>query len=351
MVSPKEKLKAAVIGAGWVVSNRHVPALRESDLCDLVGVVDADPERAAKLQRRYHLEYRACARSLSEVEWMEQVQALSIGVSPMMHYQLAKEALTLGKHVILEKPMALAVEQGEDLCKIAREKYLTLSIVHNFQFTPSFLRLKRMIREGDMGEITGIAAVQLSSPQRRLPSWYDTLPYGLFYDESPHLLYLLRSLAENIRFLSAAVRTSLKGKSTPALITAHYTDDQNLPIFLYMNFETAISEWQLCVIGTRKIAAVDVFRDILVVIPCDGSHQAMNILRTSFVAASSHFRGVLVSGMRFVTKSLLYGNEEVFARFLKAIKTQETPAEISGEDGLQVLRMQHEIMDRAQVLS
>ena len=351
MASSNDKPKVAVVGAGWVVSNRHVPALLESNLCDLVGVVDADPERAAKLQRKYHLKYRASARSLSGVEWLEEVQAISIGISPMMHYQLAKEALNLDKHVILEKPMALTVEQGEDLCKIAREKYLTLSIVHNFQFTPSFLRLKRMIREGDMGEITGIAAVQLSSPQRRLPSWYDTLPYGLFYDESPHLLYLLKSLVKGIRLLSAVMHPSLKGKSTPALITAHYTDSQNLPIFLYMNFEPPISEWQLCVMGDRKIATVDVFRDILVVIPCDGSHQATDILRTSFAAASSHFWGVFVSGMRLITKNLLYGNEEVFARFLKAVKTGAIPAEISSEDGLQVLRMQHEIMDKAQVLS
>ena len=351
MPRSRDKLKVAVVGAGWVVSNRHVPSLLKSDLCDLVGVVDADPQRADKLQRRYRLKYQASARSLSEVEWMEKVQALSIGVSPMVHYQLTKEALNLGKHVILEKPMALTVGQGEDLCSIAHETRLTLSIVHNFQFTSSFLTLKRMITQGDMGEIRGIAAIQLSSPQRRLPSWYDTLPYGLFYDESPHLLYLLKSLAKGIRLLSAVTHPSLEGKSTPALITAHYTDEQNLPIFLYMNFESPISEWQLCVMGARKIATVDVFRDILVVIPCDRSHQATDILRTSFAAASSHFRGVFVSGMRLITKNLLYGNEEVFARFLKAVKTGAIPAEISSEDGLQVLRMQHEIMDKAQVSS
>jgi predicted dehydrogenase len=351
MPSSRDKLKVAVVGAGWVVSNRHVPALVKSDLCDLVGVVDAVPERAEKLQKKYGLKYQAGARSLSEVEWMENVQALSIGVSPMAHYQLTKEALNSGKHVILEKPMALTVGEGDDLCRIARETRLTLSIVHNFQFTPSFLTLKRMIAQGDMGEIRGIAAIQLSSPQRRLPSWYEALPYGLFYDESPHLLYLLKSLAKGIRLLSAVMRPSLKGKSTPALITAHYADERNLPIFLYMNFESPISEWQLCVMGARKIATIDVFRDILVVVPCDRSHQATDILRTSFAAASSHFWGVFASGMRLITKNLLYGNEEVFARFLRAVKTGKIPAEISSEDGLQVLRMQHEIMDRAQVLS
>ncbi|MGB2989585.1 MAG: Gfo/Idh/MocA family oxidoreductase, partial [Candidatus Zixiibacteriota bacterium] len=153
MLRSRDKLKVAVVGAGWVVSNRHVPSLLKSDLCDLVGVVDADPQRADKLQRRYRLKYQAGAQSLSEVEWMEEVQALSIGVSPMMHYQLTKEALNSGKHVILEKPMALTVEQGQDLCRIARQTRLTLSIVHNFQFTSSFLALKRMIARGDMGEI------------------------------------------------------------------------------------------------------------------------------------------------------------------------------------------------------
>ncbi len=350
MPCSRDRLKVAVVGAGWVVSNRHVPSLLKNDLCDLVGVVDADPQRADKLQRKYRLKYQAGARSLSEVEWMEKVQALSIGASPMTHYQLTKEALDLGKHVILEKPMALTVGQGEDLCRMANETNLTLSIVHNFQFTSSFLALKRMIKQGDMGEIRGIAGVQLSSPQRRLPSWYDALPYGLFYDESPHLLYLLRSLAKGIRLLTAATHPSREGKSTPALITAHYTDERNLPIFLYMNFESPISEWQLCVMGARKIATVDVFRDVLVVTPCDRSHQAADILRTSFAAASSHFWGVFVSGMRLITKNLLYGNEEVFRRFLGAVRTGTIPAEISSEDGLQVLRMQHEIIDKAQVL-
>src|SRR2546421_243221 len=74
-----------------------------------------------------------------------------------------------------------------------------------------------------LGKITGIDAVQLGNPRRRLPEWYEELPLGLFYDESPHLLYLMQSIAGPLRLARAIAVPSRRGLATPARIAAWFT--------------------------------------------------------------------------------------------------------------------------------
>src|SRR5262249_17284403 len=101
--------------------------------------------------------------------------------------------------------------------------------------------------------------------------------------------------------------------------------------------------------GEHTFGDVDLFRDIYVRLPNDGGHGAWPVLRTSLAATWSHWIEHLWSGPRHLAGALLYGNEEVFRRFASAIRG-ETADGISPEDALAVLRMQHEIIDRAERL-
>ena len=68
------------------------------------------------------------------------------------HYPLAKEAMLAGKHVFLEKPMALELSEADDLIQISREKNLRFTIGYSQRFNPKFAYVKRSLEDGTIGE-------------------------------------------------------------------------------------------------------------------------------------------------------------------------------------------------------
>jgi predicted dehydrogenase len=302
--------------------------------------------------RRFGIPRYYEGNALAAIPWLEEVDAFSIGTAPASHAPLIREALDLGRHVITEKPFAMRPAEGEALVALARARRRTLAIVHNFQFARSVSKLRADLQTGRYGEIRFVWARQLGNPARRLPAWYEELPLGLFYDESPHMFYLLRSLAPGpLRLVSASVHPSGSGKRTPAWISAHYTSGpRGVPVKLDMAFEAPLSEWHVAVAGDHFLGDVDVFRDIYVRLPNDGAHTSWPVLRTSLCATWWHWAEHLLSGPRHLAGTLTYGNDEVFRRFAAAALSGAEPHDIGPEDALSVLRMQHEIIERAERL-
>src|SRR6185312_13861328 len=218
---------------------------------------------------------------------------------------------------------------------------------HNFQFARSTKLLLRDIATGVLGRIHAINAVQFGNPSRRLPKWYDELPLGLMYDESPHLLYLLRAVAGEIRLNRSLTHPSTKGLNTPARIDAFFESARiHGPITLSCNFESPVSEWHLIVSGENRLGIVDVFRDIYISLPNDRAHETGDVFRTSLHATSKHLYQHLISGIPHLRGRLFYGNDEVFHRFACAIRGSiEQLAPIGPESALAVLRLQHAIID------
>jgi predicted dehydrogenase len=229
---------------------------------------------------------------------------------------------------------------------LAHERGCVLAIVHNFQFARSFLRLQADIAAGRLGAIRNIWALQLSNPARRLPAWYGELPGGLFFDESPHLLYLVRRLLPDMMLVYARRTPSSNGGTTPAEVYVQLRNNVGQTATLLMNFEAALSEWHVVVNGERGTADVDIFRDIYHFAPNDGAHTARDILRTSFSAATAHLFGTFASGWLHVRSRLDYGNREIFRRFADAIHTRTLqPEYIGSHEAVAVRELQQEILE------
>jgi predicted dehydrogenase len=81
------------------------------------------------------------------------IDAIMISATPeTTHYPMAKQSLQAGKHVFLEKPMALELWEADDLITLAREKSLLFTIGYSQRFNPKFAYVKRSIDEGTIGE-------------------------------------------------------------------------------------------------------------------------------------------------------------------------------------------------------
>ena len=132
-------LKTAVIGVGYLgrFHAQKYAALAESEL---IGVVDVDPEQGQKVADElgvpFHTDFH---------EILEQVDAVSIVVPTVHHYETAKAFMENGVHVLLEKPFAATIEEAEYLEQLSREKNLRLQIGHLERFNPVFTEFQQLI--------------------------------------------------------------------------------------------------------------------------------------------------------------------------------------------------------------
>jgi len=114
-----------------------------------------------------------------------------------------------------------------------------------------------------------------------------------------------------------------------------------------MNFQAALSEWHIVVMGTKGVGIVDIFRDILVTMPNDGLHRAREIIVSSKSLITTHLWGFLESGLLLTRGNLFYGADHVWKHFANGVKEKFIPPEISASRGLQIIQLQHELMNKS----
>jgi scyllo-inositol 2-dehydrogenase (NADP+) len=336
-------LAVAAVGAGWVTCTRHLPALTNEPRVRVLGIVDKHADRARAAATRFGLPHWS---TTLDDPWLQGVECLTIGTPPPEHARFIEIAVGRGWHCLCEKPFALPASTGRELAQAAASASLVLGVVHNFQFSRSGRRLFALVESGRLGSIESVHAFQLSNPRRRLPSWYQSLPGGLFLDEAPHLLYLLRRVLGSLEVRTVDARVD---GSEVRNLTATFEHESTWAT-LSMGFTAAVSEWQFIVVGDRGVAALDVFRDILVTLPNDGAHRAREILRSSSRMVGGHAAGVAASGARMVARRLQYGNDEVVRRFVDAVEGRpERLRWMSAEDGVAVVACMQHLLERVGV--
>lgn len=90
------------------------------------------------------------------------IRGVVIASPAHLHYELAKKYLLAGKDVLVEKPLALKVEEGEELVRIAEENNRILMVGHILQFHAAVIRLKKLIDDGELGELRYIYSNRLN---------------------------------------------------------------------------------------------------------------------------------------------------------------------------------------------
>jgi scyllo-inositol 2-dehydrogenase (NADP+) len=333
-------IRAGIIGAGWVASARHAPAICSAPGTQLVGVFDRNPDAARKLAAAHDA---PIATDSLEQLLQADLDFVSICTPPFAHLDTASQAMRAGADVFLEKPMAMSLHEAQELASIASDQRRILSVSHNFLFSRSMRHVRSELRSGRTGAIRQVIAFQASSPRRRLPAWYGELPLGLFFDESPHLLYILGNLLGDLRVAYAQADLWPEGGPQPVRSLQAIFNSPTAPAVLTMTFDSPVSEWHVLILCEKEILAVDLFRDISVVVPSDGQHRALDILRTSATATFAHARGFARSGMELVQGRQDWGHGRLIRSFIRAVRDRG-PAPVPIHDSLRVVALTDEIL-------
>lgn len=133
------------------IGHEHNLAVQNTEGLELTAVCDVNPERIAAA-RELAPDIAAFA-SAEEMLDSGLVDVVVVSTPPNTHHYWAMEALRRGIHVVLEKPMALTAEECDEAMALAREKGLTLIVFQNRRFDADFVTIRRLIREGAIGEV------------------------------------------------------------------------------------------------------------------------------------------------------------------------------------------------------
>ena len=147
---PNGKTRVGVIGAGGL-GQHHVRIMGELPAAQLVGFYEARPERAAEIAATLN------ARAFDSIDaLLGEVEAVTIVVPTPAHYEVTKQALERGVHVLVEKPFTATIDQADELLEIAAAKGVTVQIGHVERFnrairaalpyvdTPKFIESDRL---------------------------------------------------------------------------------------------------------------------------------------------------------------------------------------------------------------
>lgn len=141
-------LRIGVIGCGGIAGG-HLRCVRELDCIELVATADMLPERA----RQYAKEYGA-KRSYSSNEELladPEVQAVHICLPHHLHHPVCIAAAAAGKHILMEKPLALTVADAEQMIAAAEANQVNLMVGHVLRFRSINREVRRLIQDGAIG--------------------------------------------------------------------------------------------------------------------------------------------------------------------------------------------------------
>ncbi|MCD6310349.1 MAG: Gfo/Idh/MocA family oxidoreductase, partial [Candidatus Eremiobacteraeota bacterium] len=143
-------IKAAVIGCGFI-GPAHVEALRRINGVKVVAIGGSCKEKAEEASKKLGIpvgtgDYR-------ELLTDHEIDVFHVCTPNNLHYQMVKDILNSGKHVVCEKPLALDSEQGRELYELAGKSGLVNAVCFNYRFYPMIVEARERIKKGDLGRI------------------------------------------------------------------------------------------------------------------------------------------------------------------------------------------------------
>ena len=171
-----EKLRFMLIGCGRISKNHIAAAAANQDSCELVAVCDPvvelaekkadDMQAAAGYRPQVYADYR---KALEELP----VDCCAIATESGYHAEIALNCIAHGKHVLIEKPMALSTADAEKILAEAEKKGVTVGVCHQNRFNAPIQQLHRALEDGRFGKLVNGTARIL---------WNRTMPY---YQQAP----------------------------------------------------------------------------------------------------------------------------------------------------------------------
>ena len=240
-------LKVAVIGGG-VMGHHHCRVYSEMDNVELVALADPDTVVCSRIANTYRPRVYGDYREMLD---RERPDLASIAVPTSLHVEVACETLSRGVHVLVEKPLALTVDEGRVIIDAARKFDVKLSVGHIERFNPAIVEVRRRLREAELGPIFQVQARRVSPFPGRIQD------VGVILDMATHDIDVIRHLVgSEVERVYAETATVSHG-SQEDLLSATLRFASGVIGVLDVNWLTPAKTRQLSVLGEGGMYLLD----------------------------------------------------------------------------------------------
>lgn len=195
-----EKIRVGIIGAGKISEVLHIPNAYFSEYVRLVAISDKNEERLHFFKKKLNDERIHFYTEYYDMLHKEDIDAVVVALPNFLHAKVSLDALEMGKHVLVEKPMATNSQEASKMVQLAREKKKVLMTNHSQRFFPHHQRAKEIIDSGMVGEVRLVKTMfGHSGPENWSPTatWFfqkDSAMFGALGDLGVHKVDLIRYL-------------------------------------------------------------------------------------------------------------------------------------------------------------
>jgi predicted dehydrogenase len=261
------KLKFGVVGCGHIAQESHIPPLLKNKKVSLMAVCDENAELARRVAAGFGIPGHYT--DLGNMLQAEKPDVVHVCVPPRVHAAVSIQALEAGCHVLVEKPMALTVDECDRMMAAAQKNGVRLGVVHDRLFEPVVMKARSMISSGKIGTVTGVNIEYSRQRDDYLiidgAHWSHQMPAGAYSEELPHIIYLTREFLGGVEPVAVyAYKTSgshswivadeigmiLKGRNGIATVTS--SCNRPKPIGM------------LNIFGTKTHLHIDIYNSILI---------------------------------------------------------------------------------------
>ncbi|MBX3710754.1 MAG: NAD-dependent epimerase/dehydratase family protein [Lysobacter sp.] len=333
------KLRVAVVGAGYVATH-HLAALSQLDFVEIVGLCDSNRVAAEALAARFKV--GQVAASLAELADATP-NVVYVLTPPASHATLAIQAMDMGCHVLVEKPMADSAADCEAMLAKAKATGLTLGVNHSDLFDPVLMQALDTAKSGAIGDVLSVDIIRNSEyppyAGGPLPGQVKQGSYP-FRDLGVHGFYTIEA------FLGPIAQAEVQYQSRGADPNLGFDEWQARAQTatgvgrLLLSWNARPMENRLFVRGTKGTIEVDRFTQTCRVHRVLPGPKFIGILLNAFFSAVKDSVRIPLNVLRFATGRLkpspgIRMGAEAFAR---AVHRGEAPP-FTAEDGLRIARL------------
>ena len=210
-------IRVAVVGTGFGQAI-HIPGLKHNFRTEVIAVYNRDLGKAKAIADSHQIPY--AFDSFEKLLSLPEIDAFSLATPPFLHYEMGRQILETGKHLLLEKPMAMSMQEAKELYYLAQQKELVVTTNFEFRYVPAWQLLSEYLQQNYVGQIRLIKIDWLvasrANPERAW-NWYSRREQGggVLGAIGSHSFDYIHWLFGSVKRLSAHIICAIKERPDP----------------------------------------------------------------------------------------------------------------------------------------
>src|SRR5712671_1194296 len=241
----RSKVRVAVVGVGYWGKNL---ARNFYELGALEVLCDPNQTVAEECERNYK-GVRFCSE-YADVLADPSIDAIALATPAVRHYEMAKAALDAGKDVLVEKPLAVDVKQGEHLVRLAKTNQRILMVGHILRYHPAILKLQKLIRDGALGKIDYVYSNRLNIGKIRTEE-------NILWSFAPHDISVMLALLNEMPTRVSCQGSAYLSQNVADVTLSQFGFPSGVQAHIFVSWLHPIKEQRLVVVGSEKMAVFD----------------------------------------------------------------------------------------------